>query len=81
MDQEQIAPLLTFLLGVVTEDDAADPRITSNQSGWCHKDPGETEAFRAWYYELLAHRAPICASPPVEDAEPPHSLPRFPLLC
>jgi hypothetical protein len=67
MDRERIAPLLTFLLGAVTED-AADPRITSNQSGWHHKDPGETETFRAWYYKLLAHRAPICASPPMVDA-------------
>jgi hypothetical protein len=70
MDREQIAPLLTFLLGAVTED-AADPCITSNQSGWCHKDPGETEAFGAWYYELLAHWALIHASPPVVDAEEP----------
>jgi hypothetical protein len=68
MDRERIAPLLTFLLGAVTED-ATDPRIMLNQSGWCHKDRGETEAFRAWYYELLAHRAPIHASPPF--AEPP----------
>jgi hypothetical protein len=29
MDREPIAPLLTFLLGAVTED-AADPRIISN---------------------------------------------------
>jgi hypothetical protein len=81
MDREQIAPLLTFLLGAVMED-VTDPRITSNQSGWCDKYPGETEAFRACYYELLAHRAPIRASPPMVDAggAPPFA-PAFPLLC
>jgi hypothetical protein len=67
MNREQMAPLLTFLLGAVMED-TADPRLTSNQSGWRHKDLGETETFRAWYYKLLAHRAPIHASPPLVDA-------------
>jgi hypothetical protein len=59
-------------------DDAMDPRIMSNQSGWCHKDPGETKAFRASYYELLAHRALIRASPPVVDTRGARLLPHFP---
>jgi hypothetical protein len=35
----------------------------------CRTSPGETEAFRAWYFRawyyelLLAHQAPICTSP------------------
>jgi hypothetical protein len=79
MDRAWIAPLLTILLEAVTED-VVDPCIMSNQSGWRHKDPGETEAFRAWYYELLV--APIRAGLPVVDAGgAPCSLPCFPPLC
>jgi hypothetical protein len=81
IDREQIAPLLTFLLGAVTED-AADPCIMSNQSGWRHKDPGkprpsEHGTMSSW----LTRPQSEPALPWWMPEEPPCLLPCFPQLC
>jgi hypothetical protein len=79
--QEHLAPLLKFMLGATTED-AANPAVSVIQTTWCRKDPGESDTFKTWYYELLAQHVPVRASSPetaggvlpVAPAAPPHSL-------
>jgi hypothetical protein len=55
--QECLAPLLKFMLGATMED-AANPAVSAIQTTWCHKDPGELDAFKTWYYKLTPALAP-----------------------
>jgi hypothetical protein len=57
----QAAPLRHFLHGTVTADARG---ISAIQSGWRREDPGKIAGVKAWYYELLAHRARLPAVGP-----------------
>jgi hypothetical protein len=79
MDQEQIAPLLTFLLGAVTED-AVDPASRRTSPGGTTRTRGKPK--HSEHGTMSSWLTPIRTSPPVVDARgAPHLLPCFPLLC
>jgi hypothetical protein len=75
--QECLAPLLKFMLGATMED-AANPVVSAIQTTWHRKDPGESDAFKTWYYKLLAQRVPVCASSPETAGGVPPVAPVIP---
>jgi hypothetical protein len=65
------------MLGATTED-AANPAVSAIQTTWRRKDPGESDAFKTWYYELLAQHAPVRASSPETARGVPLVMPLVP---
>jgi hypothetical protein len=65
------------MLGTITED-AANLVVSAIQTTWHRKDSGESDAFKTWYYELLAQHAPVCASSPETSRGVPPVTPTVP---
>jgi hypothetical protein len=56
----------------------ANPAVSVIQTTWRRKDPGELDAFKTWYYELLAQRVLVHASSPETARGVPPGAPAVP---